>query len=320
MLIAKTSSGQLVRAFDADMTEKKYFCPACLGPVRLKKGAIKVWHFAHLSTQACRFSLENESAEHLSLKAKLFGSLSRNHLVEIEKYFANYQQIADIFIRPKLVLEVQCSPISVQKLKERTASYHKQGLYPIWLFGEKLWLKKRLSVFQREVLSYNERLGFYFWELDNTKAELRLHYLIHEKLNGELVYLTKSCSFSDDIMTLLCFPFQKMKLQGLSSSCMPDPQNFVQKQLFYKNPRWLKEQERAYQRGENLLTQEMDYFFPQIKPARVNCQNYPNPKELVRYYKTFEAYYKNQGVKTVQTLYSPIFYDKMVEKQTRRLT
>lgn len=156
--------------------------------------------------------------------------------------------------------------------------------------------------------------------MDNTKAELRLHYLIHEKLNGELVYLTKSCSFSDDIMTLLCFPFQKMKLQGLSSSCMPDPQNFVQKQLFYKNPRWLKEQERAYQRGDNLLTQEMDYFFPQIKPVRVNCQNYPNPKELVRYYKTFETYYKNQGVKTVQTLYSPIFYDKMVEKQTRRLT
>ncbi len=31
MLIAKTSRGQLVRAFDADMTEKKYFCPACLG-------------------------------------------------------------------------------------------------------------------------------------------------------------------------------------------------------------------------------------------------------------------------------------------------
>lgn len=319
MLIAKTVDGRLVKAFDDAINGIEYYCPVCLGPVRFKKGAIKTWHFAHLSTQNCHFSFENESAEHLSLKAKMFTSLSQNYPVEIEKYLSKYQQIADIFVAPKLVLEVQCSPISAQKLQDRTRSYQSQGLYPIWLFGEKLWLKKRLSAFQRSVLSYSDWIGFYFWELDNAKEELRLHYLIHEKLNGELVYLTKSCSFSGNIMALLRFPFQKKKVVRLTCSCMADPQTFIQKQLFYKNPKWLREQELAYQRGENLLMQETDFFFPQIKPPQINYQNYPKPEKIERYFKQFESYYKNQRLKTSQTLYPPLFYDKMIEKQTRRM-
>ncbi|MEQ9763170.1 competence protein CoiA family protein [Streptococcus sp. ZJ151] len=320
MLIAKTVDGRLAKAFDNDLNETQYYCPACLGPVRFKKGAIKTWHFAHLSTQNCHFSFENESAEHLSLKAKIFTSLSQNHQVAIEKYFPEYQQIADVFVAPKLVLEIQCSPISNQKWKERTKAYQHQGLYPIWLFGEKLWLKKRLSPFQKAVLSYSDWLGFYFWELDNAKEELRLHYLIHEKLDGELVYLTKTCSFSDDIMTLLRFPFQKKKLVSLTCFGMTNPQHFIQKQLFYKNPKWLKKQELAYQRGDNLLMRETDFFFPQIKPPQINSQNYSEPERIERYFKQFECYYKNQRVKTSQTLYPPCFYDKMVEKQTRRTT
>lgn len=120
-------------------------------------------------------------------------------------------------------------------------------------------------------------------------------------------------------MALLRFPFQKKKVVRLTCSCMADPQTFIQKQLFYKNPKWLREQELAYQRGENLLMQETDFFFPQIKPPQINYQNYPKPEKIERYFKQFESYYKNQRLKTSQTLYPPLFYDKMIEKQTRRM-
>lgn len=321
MLVAKTHDGKLVNALEDDfhLQLETFYCPSCQSPVRLKKGQIKCWHFAHIAGEQAYCHTENESEEHLFLKAKLYKTLSKDYDVEIEKYLAKTNQVIDVFVSPQLALEVQCSSISSSKLTERSLQYQEQGLYVVWLLGERLWLKKRLSPLQRRLLSYSARLGFYLWELDKEREELRLQYLIHEQLNGELVYLTKRCSLAGDIMALLRFPFQAKGIVSLKVACLPSPQTYIHKQLYYKNPKWLHQQALAYQQGKNLLTEPLESFYPQIRPPQVSVPNSQIQEKLNSYYHQFEQYYKWQGPRAFQLLYSPAFYDKMEKKMSRRV-
>ena len=98
-------------------------------------------HFAHKSLQDCQFFSENESAQHLSLKAALYKSLvNHGEKVRIEKVLSEMGQIADLFVGDSLALEVQCSRLSQQRLRERTRAYHQTGYEVRWLLGEDLWL------------------------------------------------------------------------------------------------------------------------------------------------------------------------------------
>lgn len=317
MLIAKTDDGRLVNAIDdfSYLKEDAFYCPSCQSPVRFKKGQIKCWHFAHIAGKQEYCHVENESEEHLFLKAQLYKTLSKNHSVEIEKHLPETNQLIDVFVSPRLVLEVQCSSLSRRKWAERSLRYQEQGLHVIWLLGKKLWLKKRLSALQRTLLSYSERLGFYLWELDKERHELRLHYLIHERLTGELVYLTKSCSLDDDVMDLLRFPFQARTLNSLTVTCLSSPQAYVQKQLYYNNPKWIAQQALAYKNGKNLLTETNAYFYPQIKPPQVTNPSPNDQDSIKRYYSQFEHYYKSQALKDCQVLYPPAFYDRMEKRR-----
>lgn len=316
MLIAKTDDGRLVNAIDdlSDFKTDAFYCPFCQSPVRLKKGQIKCWHFAHIASQQGYCHTENESEEHLFLKAQLYKNLSQSQSVEIEKHLAETNQLIDVFVSPRLALEVQCSSLSSRKWAERSLHYQEQGLHVIWLLGEKLWLKKRLNTLQRTLLSYSERLGFYLWELDKKRHELRLQYLIHERLDGEMVYLTKTCPLDGDIMDLLRFPFQTTALNSLKVSCMPSPQTYVQKQLYYNNPKWIARQALAYQNGKNLLTETNAFFYPQIRPPQVSNQSLNDQDQIQRYYRQFEHFYKSQGLKDFQVLYPPAFYDRMEKR------
>ena len=72
MLLAKSEEGLLLNAMEKQPSlGDQLFCPACSGAVRLKKGRVMRPHFAHISLENCSFYTENESAEHLNLKAGL---------------------------------------------------------------------------------------------------------------------------------------------------------------------------------------------------------------------------------------------------------
>ena len=70
------------------------------------------------------------------------------------------KQIADILINKRLALEVQCSPISCELLRERSNGYRSLGIQVLWLLGEKLWLKERLTKLQRDFLYFSNNMGF----------------------------------------------------------------------------------------------------------------------------------------------------------------
>ena len=63
----------------------------------------------------------------------------------LEYSLPEIQQVADVLVNGKLALEVQCSPLSQKLLGDRSQGYRSQGYQVIWLLGEKLWLKERLT-------------------------------------------------------------------------------------------------------------------------------------------------------------------------------
>ena len=329
MLIAKDKKGNYINA--ADLTDKRgtYFCPACESLVILKSGPIMINHFAHQSLNHCENRSENESAQHLSLKLKLFNWLNRcrSTKVELEKYLPHLEQTPDLLVNENIAIEVQCSSLSLKRLSERTKNYQRCGIKVIWLMGQDLWLNQRMSQLQRNLMYFSNNCGFYFWELDNANDEVRLKSLIHEDVRGEIYYVTKYFQFyHDDLLEILRFPFQQQPPQKIKISPLKlvNQENYIKKQLYHRNPRWLKIQEKYYLRGQNLMTSTFSYpligpvgfdlLFFKVSPQRKQtfCQIDANISD---YYRRFaQNIIENQKSSDNLCLYPPHFYAIMEDK------
>ena len=317
MLIAKNTEGKLVSALETSLQRKEpYSCPGCQGVVLLRHGQVMCPHFAHKSLQDCQFFSENESAQHLSLKAALYKSLvNHGEKVSIEKVLFEMGQIADLFVGDSLALEVQCSRLSQQRLRERTCAYHQAGYEVRWLLGEELWLNGRLTDLQRDFLYFTAKIGFHLWELDWKREEIRLKYLIYEDIFGRVYYLTKTWSLTENLMTVLRFPYQVEKGETYKVTQRKKVSHVIQRELVGKNPRWLRRQEEAYLKGMNLLCLSDQDFFPQVR--------FPESKQgfvqirlsIDDFKKLFMQYYRKRHFSYKQTLYPPTFYAKIVKNR-----
>ena len=317
MLIAKNQEGNLVSALETSLQRKEpYSCPGCQGVVLLRHGQVMCPHFAHKSLQDCQFFSENESAQHLSLKATLYQSLD-NHgeRVCIEKILPELGQIADLFVGDSLALEIQCSRLSQQRLRERTCAYHQAGYEVRWLLGEELWLHGRLTDLQRDFLYFTAKIGFHLWELDWKREEIRLKYLIYEDIFGKVYYLTKAWPLTENLMTVLRFPYQAEKGETYKVTQRKEVSYVIQRELMGKNSRWLRRQEKAYLKGMNLLCLSDQDFFPQVR--------FPESKQgfvqirlsIDGFEKLFMQYYRKRHFSYKQTLYPPTFYAKIVKNR-----
>ena len=317
MLIAKNQEGNLVLALETCLKRKEsYSCPGCQGVVLLRHGQVMCPHFAHKSLQDCQFFSENESAQHLSLKAALYKSLvNHGEKVSIEKVLSEMGQIADLFVGDSLALEVQCSRLSQQRLRERTCAYHQAGYEVRWLLGEELWLNGRLTNLQRDFLYFTAKIGFHLWELDWKKEEIRLKYLIYEDIFGKVYYLTKTWPLTENLMAVLRYPYQAEKVETYQVTQRKKVSHVIQRELMGKNPRWLRRQEEAYLKGMNLLCLSDQDFFPQVR--------FPESKQgfvqirlsIDDFKKLFMQYYRKRHFSYKQTLYPPTFYAKIVKNR-----
>ena len=314
MLSALDEKGRLVSLLDEISEKQTFTCPACHSPVRLRHGQIMRPHFAHVSLKNCDFYSENESDEHLQLKAALYQALSQSENVTVEAVLPELHQVADVLVNDNLALEVQCSRLSEKRLRERTTSYHKAGFNVLWLLGEKLWLGERLTPLQRHFLYFSQNMGFHLWELDAKQRLVRLHYLIYEDWHGKVHYLTKSCSLSGNLMAFFRLPYQKQKLSTYDVNQDSNLLSYIQRQLSSRNTSWLKRQEKAYLQGKNLLTLPLSAYFPQVRPPEVKDGFCQISQDLSDFYETFRRYYQNQSEKGVQRLYPPAYYGRMPRK------
>lgn len=102
----------------------------------LKKGNIKVHHFAHKATNMCPVSA-GETLQHLMTKQSIYDSLVLDaHVTELELEkdlgFARPDVFAKIDSYP-VAVEVQRSILSAHDIAQRTANYHRMGIAVLWV-------------------------------------------------------------------------------------------------------------------------------------------------------------------------------------------
>lgn len=314
MFIVKNKTNHLFNLLELhDLRVEDFYCPQCSSPVRYRSGKIMRPHFAHVSRKECPFFTENESTQHLSLKSELYSWLVGVEQVELEKYLPEINQLADLLVNKRLALEVQCSSLSISRLQERTRAYHEAGFQVLWLLGKDLWLKERLTKLHKQFLSFSMNMGFYIWELDDEKKELRLRYLIHEDLRGKVHCLTKALPFGQgNLLDILRLPFSKQTLTSMTCPMDEDLPRYIAQQLYYKSPKWLALQAEAYGRGENLLIKTALDFYPQIRLPRSAIGFAQIKQDLTPIYQAFDQFYAKAKDKRKQILYPPIIYRQLM--------
>jgi competence protein CoiA len=165
LLVALLKNGSSISLLDdwrmeqLDLLRRKetFICPICKNEVVLKLGRKRITHFAHRREAACTIEHETESSYHLSGKADLFKWLKRQRLeVKLEPYLQSIQQRPDLLLSYKgktYAIEYQCSTISEELFRKRTASFLKAGIKPLWILGANRFHRSstssfRLSTFQ----------------------------------------------------------------------------------------------------------------------------------------------------------------------------
>ncbi|MBF0778052.1 competence protein CoiA [Streptococcus cuniculi] len=316
MLVAQNEQGQSVCLVENQaVVGQKFFCPGCGSPVRLRKGQVIRSHFAHVSLKNCQYFSENESAQHLQLKTGLYQWALKHSEAELEKRLPEIEQIADILIGKKLALEVQCSSLAMERLQERTRSYQQAGYQVLWLLGEDLWLKTRLTNLQKQFLYFSKYVGFFLWELDARSQKLRLRYLIHEDLHGRVQCLSKAFPLGvGNLLALLRFPYRRQRELVFKGKHDTRLQDYIARKLRYQSPKWMAVQAQLYQEGRNLLTQSLDDFYPQIRPPQSRAGFVQVQQDVTDYYANFQTYYQQLARKDEQYLYPPIFYQTILKK------
>jgi competence protein CoiA len=142
---------------------KKYVCPECLTPVRLRGGPSRQTHFYHLSLpKQCR--QHEKSQEHIQLQLKLRDLIASDD-VQIECQFPVIRRIADLaWNSKKLIFEIQCSPISLEEAQCRILDYATIGYEVIWVLHDKRFNQKNLSAAE----SFLRKTPCYFTNMDKT--------------------------------------------------------------------------------------------------------------------------------------------------------
>lgn len=132
MLVALDITKQRHIAWDVDKTNAPFSCPECGKECLVKKGEVKVHHFAHLAATTCTNAGEGE--HHMAAKQFFYNNLKKYVSVELEKVLDEVR--ADVYFEykgKKVAIELQDSAISIDEIKRRTLAYNKQGVVVWWI-------------------------------------------------------------------------------------------------------------------------------------------------------------------------------------------
>lgn len=137
MLVAQRPSGERVEA-TRDLPDDAYTCPLCAGNAILKRGRVKVAHFAHAPGAVCEWAAESLS-HHLAkrLLADRFRALG--YIVELEEPHLTVGRRVDVAVTVptghRVAVEVQDSAISVDEMKRRNGADRRSGFFATaWVF------------------------------------------------------------------------------------------------------------------------------------------------------------------------------------------
>lgn len=144
MLVALGPSGHRTEAHrDLVPASGGYRCPYCRHPVHLKRGRVKVAHFAHAAGADCPAASEPESPEHLAAKALLAAEFrALGYAVLLERPHPEHRRRVDVAVRipgragpVQVAVEVQASAINTKEIIRRERADRAAGyLSTLWCF------------------------------------------------------------------------------------------------------------------------------------------------------------------------------------------
>ena len=130
MLIALDSDNKRISAKEAPKGAE-YRCSACGEKVELRKGEVRIPHFAHWKNSECIDSWRHDMSEWHYTWQDMFPIDCQEIVVEND----GEKHRADVLIENhKIVIEFQHSRIKPEEFEERNTFYHKCGYHIIWLF------------------------------------------------------------------------------------------------------------------------------------------------------------------------------------------
>ncbi|MTC16844.1 competence protein CoiA [Providencia alcalifaciens] len=198
-MLTALQNGKVVFARDAKKPGE-FVCPECGELVTLRKGRIKIHHFAHKPPVVCSYG-RGETLAHQEAKLELYDVLMADPTVsnvEIEKSFGTVR--ADVYAvidETPVVFEIQCSTLDFDTLTKRTKAYTAKGISLCWLllprddiYGERIIPKAW------EKWLHAANLGeIYFWQGDGfvTPVKFEKYYIDvpYTDFGGGYSYISK---------------------------------------------------------------------------------------------------------------------------------
>lgn len=249
MKVAQTMTGQLVVA-TADLSQRaQYCCPKCQQPVVLKKGATKAPYFAHQTS----ILGHGESQIH-QLGKQAIGQLAALLHYQVQYEVAvNHQQRADVLLQKQqpVVIEYQCSPLTITQLTARTHGYQASGLTVWWVVGQRYWPQHHhLSAQQLAFIQYRPDWGFYLVGYQPQQQQwLLYHHIVTFDFNG---YWWQVERLNYHQWAALLQRPQQLVIRNYRKPTYLQQQQQLQKKLVRMQPDLMALQAACYQRGYRL--------------------------------------------------------------------
>jgi competence protein CoiA len=185
MLNARCKTGDIL-ASDAVKADGPFHCPMCDEAVVLKKGRVKIHHFAHLPPYNCAYGT-GETEQHRQVKLAIYRALAKHPEVsklQVERSLGDVRPDISFYLgKTPIAIEVQVSTLSLDTIDKRTRSYMEKGISLLWTspFGSTLWHGEQYSPKQWEKYLHSLYFGKVYYWIEGEKL-LPVHfadYLIH---------------------------------------------------------------------------------------------------------------------------------------------
>ena len=182
MFIAINEKGYRVH-IEKTNNDEQYFCPTCGEKLILKRGDIRIHHFAHYSKNLCKDTWDYDmSYWHQNWQSKF-----PIECQEVVKELNGEKHRADVLIEDaKVVIEFQHSKLSFEEFNERNTFYKKLGYKVIWIFD----VVEEID--NCELFPDEERKELYRWK----NAKWKFNKI--DLKDNVLVYFQSNNHFNDD--------------------------------------------------------------------------------------------------------------------------
>lgn len=174
-------------AWETEKTVGPFYCPECRGELNLKKGKVRIHHFAHKPPFTCQYG-NGESEIHYRVKRELFLALSgypNCRKCEIERRLDGLRPDISLYVGDyPVAIEIQKSSMAVEDIIKKVDAYNKLGIYLLYLFPE-----SGPKIFNR-FRYFDENMGAYYHKVIRPNQwEKFIHSLFYGRVyfwNGSL--------------------------------------------------------------------------------------------------------------------------------------